>query len=267
MLPIPRWLAALGHAVHRAHYRQRFERVYRRTRKPPSWFDHRIDLYYLWPENLFWLERGVLPRRWMRPGCRVLDLFCGDGFFARHFYATAAARVDAVDKDPSAIAHAQREHAHPRVAYHVLDALERDFPADRYDVVVWYEGIEHLSADDCGRVLARIGRAIADGGVLLGSTPLIAPEQRGRNNWEHQNEFEHPDALRAFLGRAFRRVDVFETIYPNCGGGVRRTAHFLAAEPVASDGASTRAPAGETVARAAFPAHDRAAGAPRVHAR
>lgn len=231
LLRVPGWLADLGLALNRRYYGQLFSRVYNSGGLHPSWYDHRIDLYYHWPSNLFWLERGVLPRRYLTHGCAVLDLFCGDGYFSRHFHSSIAGRIDAVDKDPAAIDHARRWHSAPNIAYHALDLTSQDPPAPPYDVVLWFEGIEHLSREQYRQVIGRIKPALGPGGVLFGSTGLAAAGS-AMSHWEHQNEFHSTEELASFLAADFRGVEVFVTAYPLQSGGERRTAYFVLREPI-----------------------------------
>lgn len=223
---IPKWLADLGLWINRRYYRQLLEAEYYGKAQPPAWFDHRIDLYYHWPNNLFWLERGVFPRKYMFPDCVVLDLFCGDGFYSRYFYSTIAGHIDAVDIDPTAIVHAKRHHASPRIDYRELNAVKQDFPRSHYDVIVWFEAIEHLSEAEYASVVKRIKAALGEKGILIGSTPIIDEARLGRGNWQHQNEFTCVENLRAFLMRDFHHVEIDLTVYPVLGGGERRTAYF-----------------------------------------
>ena len=222
---IPKWLADLCLRINRLYYVGLFERVRRRKNRPP-WFDHRIDLYYLWPNNLFWLERGILPRKHMFEGCAVLDLFCGDGYYSRYFYSTIAGHIDALDKDPGAIAHARKWHSHPRIRYVQADAVHEDFPQSRYDVICWYEAIEHVRRSEYEAVIGRIKAAIGEAGVLLGSTPIVPADHLGKSNWQHQNEFTSVDSLREFLRKDFAEVKIDTTVYPTSDGHTRRTAHF-----------------------------------------
>ena len=227
MKMVPKWLADIGLAINRTYYRQLLVSQYYKKPQPPAWFDHRIDFFYLWPDNLFWLERGVVARRQMFPGCTVLDLFCGDGFYSRYFYSTIAQHIDAVDRDPSAVEHARKWHASDGIAYYHLNAVKEAFPASRYDVVVWCEGLEHLSSEDYASVAERIKSALGDEGVLVGSTPIVSQARRGMGNWEHQNEFTSTEDLHDFLSRDFQHVETFVTTYPQFGGGERRTAYFV----------------------------------------
>lgn len=136
-----------------------------------------------------------------------------------------------MDKDPSAIAHARREYPHLHIRHHCADAVRDGFPAARYDAVIWSEGLDHLSAQECGVVLARIQDAIGDEGVLVGGLILVPPERLGKANWEHQNEFSSPEAVQRFLGAHFAEVSVECTEYPEKLGGTRRTAYFTARLP------------------------------------
>lgn len=231
MILLPKFLADLGLWINRLYYKQLFQSVYRGGKQAPAWFDHRIDLYYHWPHNLFWLERGILPRKHMFVGCSVLDLFCGDGFYSRHFYATIADHIDAVDKDPSAIAHAKRYHSHRKVHYRQLDAVQQDFPRPRYDVIVWFEGIEHLNVSEYEAVAKSTKAAIGEEGVLLGSTPIVPEEHRGKSHWEHQNEFVSVEQLREFLDQDFMEIKIDTTLYPVQDGGERCTAYFTLRGP------------------------------------
>src|SRR5688500_2807946 len=64
----------------------------------PEHFDHHIDLYAGWSEsrNPLWLERGVFGSLALQGG-DVLELACGDGFNARHFYSLRSRKVVACD--------------------------------------------------------------------------------------------------------------------------------------------------------------------------
>lgn len=61
----------------------------------PEWFDHDIDLYYQWPKtnNSLWLERGVYGTLALKGG-NLLELSCGDGFNAKHFYSHKSKKSD-----------------------------------------------------------------------------------------------------------------------------------------------------------------------------
>src|SRR6267154_4508051 len=79
------------------HYQYLYE--WRLSARAPEWFDHYIDLHWKWhaTRNPASWERGIFGLLAMRPGCRVLDLCCGTGFFAYYFYSGRAGSVLAMD--------------------------------------------------------------------------------------------------------------------------------------------------------------------------
>jgi 2-polyprenyl-3-methyl-5-hydroxy-6-metoxy-1,4-benzoquinol methylase len=181
--------------------------------EPPEWFDHRADLFR-WSElrSSFWVERGVYSRAVMTPGCRVLDLCSGDGFYAFHFFSPVASHVDALDRDPTAIEHAKRYHAAPNISYLQRDVVEGDWPEDRYDVVVWDGAIEHFPDQRISRVLERASAALGEEGILTGYT-IVAKERSSHP--AHQHEFTSAGELEEMLRPSFANVRTWETVYPD----------------------------------------------------
>jgi SAM-dependent methyltransferase len=231
MITIPKCLADFGLSINRLYYKQLHRSFYKGKKQHPSWFDHRIDLYYHWPHHLFWMERGVFPRRYMFEGCTVLDLFCGDGFFCHYFYSTIADSIDAIDKDPSAIAHARKWHSHPKIAYRVVDAVKTDFPRSSYDVIVWFEGIDHIAASEYNIVINRIKVALGEEGVLTGSVGIIGEEKQGKVHWEHQNELSSVSELHNLFSRDFDDIQIDVTVYPDLSHGKRKIGYFTVSKP------------------------------------
>lgn len=187
-----------------------------------TWFDHRID-ELRWPENIFWVERGVVARQHLPQDGRLLDLCCGDGYYSDVFWSTTAGAIDAVDRDPEALRLARTAHARPNIRFHQLDIVRDPLPGSDYAVVCFFEAIEHLSVEDGLLVLNKIKAALAPGGWLVGSTQTVAPEERGQGNREHDNEFESLESLEAFVGRVFSRVDMSASFHPD-----RTTLYFRA---------------------------------------
>jgi SAM-dependent methyltransferase len=178
-----------------------------------SWFDHRLDESD-WPDRIFWVERGVLGRFHLPMGAKVLDLCCGDGYFADCFWSPSAGHVDAVDRDPDALSFARAVHSKPNVRYSRCDIVEGEWPGVDYDLICFFEAIEHLSEQDGKRVLERIKDALGPSGWLVGSTPAVDQASRGRGNDEHDNEFEGIDVLTEFLSQVFAEPRVFSSYHP-----------------------------------------------------
>ncbi len=111
------------------------------------------------------------------------------------------------------------------------DAITQGFPKAAYDVVAWFEAIEHLSQADCTILMGHIKKAVGTKGVLVGSTPLVAEHDKGKGNWEHQNEFSTAGDLEEALHAHFAEVHTEVTVYPELHSGTRRTAYFSAKFP------------------------------------
>jgi 2-polyprenyl-3-methyl-5-hydroxy-6-metoxy-1,4-benzoquinol methylase len=121
-------------------------------------------------------------------GRRVLDLCCGTGYGAR-ILAREAAEVHGVDVSEEAIATADGELSgdeRSRVTFEVADALAylRTAPPGRFDAVVCFEGLEHVS--DPEAVVGELARLAEAGASLI----VSFPNSRG---FEEENEFHVTD--------------------------------------------------------------------------
>jgi 2-polyprenyl-3-methyl-5-hydroxy-6-metoxy-1,4-benzoquinol methylase len=67
----------------------------------------------------------------------VLDIGCGEGYFARRMHARGAARIEAVDVSEAMIHAAQsQEEAEPKGIRHmVLDAVHLEHMAGPFDLI------------------------------------------------------------------------------------------------------------------------------------
>ncbi len=207
------------------HYGSLLRRQWRHAPEPPHFFDHRIDgfAFAIGRAAPFPLYRGFLGAELARPGDTLLDLGCGDGFFARRLYAPRCARVDAVDVEPDAIAHARRRNATGNVRYVLMDAVADPFPSSRYDVAVWDSGLAHVSREDAEIVLAKVRDALAPGGALAGSESL------GEDAGDHLQTFATLDDLASLLCRFFPHVQVRALDYELADGTSRREAYWRCA--------------------------------------
>ena len=207
------------------HYRALFLRQWRWADEPPHFFDHRIGSFAFTTgkHHGFGYYRGFFASELVRDGDRVLDIGCGDGFFARRFFAARGASVDAIDIEPSAIEHAERHNSTPQIRYRLQDAVHEAFPSDDYDVVVWDGALGHFAPDTTDRMFAKIHSALADGGVFVGSESL------GLEGQDHLQFFHSLEDLGEILGRHFPHVMVRELNYALEGGLLRREAFWRCA--------------------------------------
>jgi SAM-dependent methyltransferase len=210
------------------HYRTLFLRQWRWADEPPHFFDHRIGSFGFATgnEHGFSYIRGYFASELVRDGDRVLDIGCGDGFFARRFFAARGASVDAIDIEPSSIDHASRHNAAPGIRYRLQDAVNEPFPADEYDIVVWDGALGHFPPDTTERMLEKIKATLAADGAFVGSESL------GIEGADHLQFFHSLEELGELFARHFPHVMVREFEYRLPGGSLRREAFWrCATEP------------------------------------
>ena len=190
----------------------------------PEWFDHFLDQHYSWKKTgvAFPWERGIFSLLAMEQNASVLELCCGDGFNAHHFYANRAANIIALDMDPEAIKSARRNFKQAHVKYIVGD-IRRDIPTGSFDNVIWDAAIEHFTEVEIGTIMLSIKQRLKNSGVLSGYTIVEKPD--GLSHHEHEYEFHSKEDLLRFLTPHFKNVRVFETIYPS-----RHNLYFFASD-------------------------------------
>jgi precorrin-6B methylase 2 len=175
------------------------------------WYDHTFD-YLLMPLSNRAAERGILANRYIEPGDVVLDVACGDGSVSGNFCSRQASHVDAFDLDEKAINHANRKYAKPNIAFFVADASRINFPLEKYDVVTCFALIEHLTPEEAGRLLQKLGTYMKSDGVLIGSTLF---DVFGANKKVHLNRFYSVQELEAFVASHFEEVILWSSPSPN----------------------------------------------------
>jgi len=194
------------------HYASRFRRDWELSYDPPHFFEQRLGFFRFG----FTAEgadpatfcRGFFGAEVVRPGDRVLDIGCGDGFFTKRFYGQRAAHVDALDIEASAIRTALAKNADEHVRYYLQDAVTEPFPAARYDVIVWDGALGHFSSETTAHMFGKIRAALAPGGIFVGSESLK------REGHDHLQFFDTLDELRAVLAPHFRCVALRSAAYP-----------------------------------------------------
>ena len=122
----------------------------------PEWFDHTIDLYYQWHQtkNPLWLERGCYSLLALPDRARVLELCCGDGFNACHFYSSRASRLVGGSTliQPSM---PRQVSLAPNVEFRVCD-IGKEMPEGDFDNIIWDVAIEHFTPTEIPLVMQKI---------------------------------------------------------------------------------------------------------------
>ncbi|OGF56223.1 MAG: hypothetical protein A2452_13505 [Candidatus Firestonebacteria bacterium RIFOXYC2_FULL_39_67] len=210
--------------VYSAH--QRLFYVTWKIPKQPEYFDHHIDLYYLWSKSKssHWLERGVFSSFNMRRNGKLLELSCGDGFNTKYFYSSIAGKIIACDYDKSAISLAKNKNSNKNIKY-VLSDIRFDMPKGIFDNVVWDGAIEHFTQEEINEILKNIKSRLKLKGVFTGFTVLEKSSKKSLE--EHKSFFTSKENLKKILNPYFKYVQIYETIYPE-----RHNLYFIASNTV-----------------------------------
>lgn len=99
----------------------------------------------------------------------ILDIPCGTGYGARLlggfcFYT-------GIDIDSESILHAQSWYKSPSCSFQQGDMRQIPGGDNHYDLVVCFEGIEHISREDKARFVSELYRVLRPGGTFIISTP------------------------------------------------------------------------------------------------
>ena len=191
----------------------------------PENYDHFLDQYWQWGKygNPLPWERGIFSLLAMKQGSRVLELCCGDGFNAYHFYAIRAESIKAIDFDKDAILLAQRNFKNSKIQY-VYGDIRHDLPNEKFENIIWDAAIEHFTELEIASIMQNIKKRLAGDGILSGYT-IVENSTGGPSHTEHKYEFKSKEDLLRFLSPYFTRVKIFETVYPT-----RHNLYFYASD-------------------------------------
>lgn len=135
----------------------------------PEWHDHYGDQFYNFRASRipFWTERGVFGLLAVKEGARILELCCGDGFNAYHFYSGRAASMLSVDFDKDAILHAKRYNQADNIEFLLAD-IRTEMPEGVFDNIIWDAAIEHFTEEEIDAILANIKTRLVADGIITG---------------------------------------------------------------------------------------------------
>ena len=134
-------------------------------------------------------------------GKRVLDAGCGVGYGTALLARSGALEATGVDVAEPIITAAGTEHQLTNAKFTVGDVTSLDFPDDSFDLIVCFEVIEHVEAQE--KVFDELTRLLAPEGVLLISSPN--PESYPSGNPHHIRELR-PAELKGELTKRFSSV-------------------------------------------------------------
>jgi 2-polyprenyl-3-methyl-5-hydroxy-6-metoxy-1,4-benzoquinol methylase len=134
------------------------------------------------------------------PGCRTLDVACGEGYGTAMLAAAGASEVVGVDIDEASVAHAAQKYG---LRFERADASSLPFEDDSFDLIVSFETIEHVQNPEA--MLAQFRRVLRPGGLLVISTPNSG--EYLMESGYHTRDFSSQE-FRSLLGQHFAEVKI-----------------------------------------------------------
>jgi 2-polyprenyl-3-methyl-5-hydroxy-6-metoxy-1,4-benzoquinol methylase len=122
-----------------------------------------------------------------RPGERILDVGCGDGYYD-HAIAGSGARILGIDINEQRLTVAHKRNANDRTEFRFMDAEEMDLADESFDKVVSFCVVEHFRRDQ--QVLGHIRRVLKPGGRLfISADSLSNPEITEADRAAHRRRY------------------------------------------------------------------------------
>ena len=191
-------------------YKKRIEDGWDGTNPEPAYFEHRIDQYLWRHKHSFWVERGVFNNICINVNARVLELACGDGFFAHHFYSQLADSIECIDIEQEAIRYAKKYHSfRNKVQYYCEDILTYT-PKNTYTNIIWDAAIEHFSPQDIHSIIKKYIKYLEPNGIFSGYT-LQEKDTDILQHSDHLCEMKNKEHLASFFTPYFKNVLILET--------------------------------------------------------
>lgn len=106
-----------------------------------------------------------------RPGERILDVGCGEGYLSEKI-ASCGAIITGIDISHTAIARAKKRTKGKSLEFREIDAEKLDYPEASFDKIVSFCVIEHLSDDE--KVLSKLAKILRPGGRLFFSADSLS---------------------------------------------------------------------------------------------
>jgi len=208
-------------------FRAKFRLDWELSKAPPHFYNHRMGMsQFVFGEvthGPYAYYRGFHAAQVIQDGDKLLDIGCGDGFFTKRFFSAKCSHVDGIDIEPSAIRCAERENSAENVKYHLMDAVQVEFPTREYNVIVWDGAIGHFSPDTLQTMMSKIVNALSPNGVFVGSESL------GDEGVDHLTRFDSLDDFGSLFSKYFRYVELSSIDYGLSNNFIRHEAYWRCA--------------------------------------
>ena len=163
--------------------------------------------------------------RWLdpRPGERILDIGCGDGYYDA-LIAKSGAHVLGVDVHAERLAIAGSRNKNDRTAYLSVDAEHMEFEEASFDKAMSLCVLEHLRNDR--RVMGHVFRVLKPGGTFVFSADSLSnPELSPLERFRHKERYGVNN---------YYSVDMIDRKLNDAGFELDKTRYILTSRPTLS---------------------------------
>ncbi|WP_431211967.1 class I SAM-dependent methyltransferase [Puia sp. P3] len=143
-------------------------------------------------------------------GKNVLDIASGEGY-GTFMLSSVAGQVWGVDINPELVAYASQKYGRENNRFLHGSATSIPLEAGLVDLVVSFETLEHISAEDQVQFFKEVRRVLKPGGTFIVSTPN---KKNYTDRYDHHNEFHvhelEREGFEGLLKSSFQHVRVYE---------------------------------------------------------
>lgn len=139
----------------------------------------------------------------------VLDAACGSGYGSFEI-SKFAKNVIGIDISNESIEYCKDKFKSNNLSYEVASVTELPFENDKFDIVISFETIEHISEDQQYLFLSQVKRVLKKDGCFVVSTPdkLIYSDKKNYKNEFHIKEF-YEEEFYVFLNKFFKNIKFY----------------------------------------------------------
>mgnify|MGYP001150300401 CR=1 FL=1 len=174
-----------------------------------GYFDHTMDLFYQFPvrSEAGWLERGVLNRIALmsHENPIAMELCCGDGFNAMHFYSPCCKSLLCVDNDNSVLKIARKKNCASNIEYLLRDIM-KEMPSREggFHNIICDAALAYFNEKEIVEIIKKVKKRLKKEGIFSG---MVGVEYH-----EGGYVFEGVEDLKRLLKPYFKNVWVYETV-------------------------------------------------------
>jgi ubiquinone/menaquinone biosynthesis C-methylase UbiE len=157
----------------------------------PGWTGERLETFVLNETTLEHLHRYAIAKELVK-NKTVLDIACGEGY-GSYLLADDSVTITGIDIDAETIEKAKIKYKKTNLVFAVGNVENIPATDAKYDVVVSFETLEHISNHD--RMLSELKRVLKPTGLLIISTPdkLNYSDKPNYKNPFHERELYKTD--------------------------------------------------------------------------